>query len=304
MESWKGENPIVFIILNLMRCTCSDRSDASRNKIGQHVTGFCSKLAHKTSLSSIMNPSTGILSPGWTEHVGPLLHRNPLYLLYLLTLPGPGGQPYFYNTQTRESTYIRPIIAVQSTTKKKEKPLVKTHIPGTEWLRVITSEGHTFYSHKLKKESVWVIPEEIRSAVEGLQTEERRQQVTEDSISVNSKKKRKAEIPLVGDETVVNKKAKINDDDGDDEDDGDNDEETSEDGDWQRQAAEQLAAEAEEEERKRVEAEMEKEKNEEVQRVRAAAEIIMPQKVDLSIEEGKALFKVSLTLLAHQLSEI
>lgn len=197
-------------------------------------------------------------------------------------LPGPGGQSYYYNTQTRESTYIRPN-PVQSTTKKKEKPLVKTIIPGTEWLRVITTEGNTFYSHKLRKESVWVIPEEIRSQVEGLQTEERRQQ-----DNVNSK--RKAEVSLDGD---INKKAKV-DDDEDDED------ETSEDEDWQRQAAEQLAAEAEAEgERKRVEAEMEKERDLEVQRTRAAAEIIMPQKVDLSIEEGKALFKVSLVFFAH-----
>lgn len=225
-----------------------------------------------------------------------MVRRTALHYIFCTYnyLPGPGGQPYFYNSQTRESTYIRPI-PVQTTTKKKEKPLVKTSIPGTEWLRVITSEGNTFYSHKLRKESVWTIPEEIRSAVEGLQTEERGQQPTQDSISVNYK--RKAEIPLVDDETLVNKRAKINDNDHDDEDDedgedGDNDEGTSEDGDWQRQAAEQLATEAEEE-RKRVEAEMEKEKEEEIQRVRAAAEIIMPQKVDLSIEEGKALFKVS-----------
>jgi hypothetical protein len=201
-------------------------------------------------------------------------------------LPGPGGQPYFHNTQTRESTYIRPI-PVQATAKKKEKPLVKTSIPGTDWLRVITSEGNTFYSHKLRKESVWAIPEEIKSAVEGLQAEERRHQPTQDTISVNSK--RKAEIPPVGDDTEVNKRAKIKDDD---------DEESSEDEDWQQEAAEQLATEAEAE-RKRVEAEMEKEKEVEVQRVRAAAEIIMPQKVDLSIEEGKALFKASLTLFAH-----
>ena len=224
------------------------------------------------------------------------MHSTTIFL-YLPTSSGPGGQPYYYNTQTRESTYIRPI-PVQATTKKKEKPLVKTPIPGTEWLRVITSEGNTFYSHKLRKESVWGIPEEIRSAVEGLQTEERRQQLTQEgTISVNSK--RKADILLDSDETVVNKRAKVKDDDeDDDDDDGDNDKETSEDEDWQRRAAEQLATEAEEE-RKRVEAEMEKEKEVEVQRVRAAAEIIMPQKVDLSIEEGKALFKVSATLFAH-----
>ena len=236
-------------------------------------------LAHNFHINDSFNwyPFTRLDRARWS------VVTAPYYIFCTYNhLPGPGGQPYFYNTQTRESTYIRPI-PVQTTTKKKERPLVKTPIPGTEWLRVITSEGNTFYSHKLRKESVWAIPEEIRSAVEGLQTEERGQQPTQDSISVNSK--RKVELPLVGDETVVNKRARINDDDDDD------DEETSED-DWQRQAAEQLATEAEEE-RKRVEVEMEKEKEEEVQRVRAAAEIIMPQKVDLSIEEGKALFKVS-----------
>ena len=183
------------------------------------------------------------------------------------------------------------------TTKKKEKPLVKTPIPGTEWLRVVTTEGNTFYSHKLRKESVWVIPEEIRSAVEGLRNEERRQQdtsksqlekPTQDAISVNPK--RKAELSLVGDEAAVNKRTKIEDDDAD------NNEESSEDEDWQQQAAQQLAAEAEAE-RKRVEVEVKKEV--EVQRIQAAAEIIMPLKVDLSIEEGKALFKVRLTIFAH-----
>jgi hypothetical protein len=245
----------------------------------------------------IMIPSAGILPQGWTEHIGPCVHSTIFFCIYK-HLSGPGGQPYYYNTQTRESTYIRPI-PVQTTTMKKEKPLVKTPIPGTEWLRVVTTEGNTFYSHKLRKESVWVIPEEIRSAVEGLQSEERRQQDTSnsqlekptpDAISVNPK--RKAESSLVGDEAAVNKRAKIEDDDAD------NDEESSEDEDWQQQAAQQLAAEAEAE-RKRVKAEMEKEKEMEVQRIQAAAEIIMPLKVDLSIEEGKALFKVRLTILAH-----
>lgn len=225
-------------------------------------------------------------------------HHSSIFFIYL---PISGGQPYYYNTQSGESTYIRPN-PVQTITKKKEKPLVKTPIPGTEWLRIITTEGNTFYSHKVRKESVWVIPEEIRSAVEGLQIEERRQQdianskseePTQGTISVNSK--RKAEIPLAGDEDVATKRAKVEDDD--------EEEETSEDEDWQRQAAEQLAAEAEEE-RKRVEAETAKERELEAQRTRAAAEIIMPQRVDLSIEEGKALFKVSLAFFVHRLAEI
>lgn len=160
-------------------------------------------------------------------------------------------------------------------------------------MRVLTTEGNTFYSHKLNKQSVWIIPEEIKSAVDELQTEERRRQETklekstQDANSANSK--RKAQTSLDGDEAAVNKRVKLEDDD-DDDDDGDDDEESEED--WQRQAAAQLAAEAEEE-RKRVEAEAEKEKEAETQRARAAAEIIMPQKVDLSVEEGKALFKVS-----------
>ena len=159
-------------------------------------------------------------------------------------------------------------------------------------MRIITTEGNTFYSHKLRKESVWVIPEEIRYAVEGLQTEERRQQDAtsskseepiQDTISVNSK--RKAESLLAGNEAAVNKRAKV--EDVEDDEDGD----TSEEEDWQRQAAEQLAAEAEEE-RERMEAEMEKERELELQRTQTAAEIVIPQKVDLSIEEGRALFKV------------
>ena len=56
--------------------------------------------------------------------------------------------------------------------KKKEKPKVKTPIPGTEWLRVTTTEGNIFYTHTVKKHSVWTVPEEIKDAVEALEKDE------------------------------------------------------------------------------------------------------------------------------------
>ncbi|TDL21916.1 hypothetical protein BD410DRAFT_840299, partial [Rickenella mellea] len=107
------------------------------------------------------------LPPGWTEHLAP------------------GGQPYYHNAFTNESTYIRPLPnfpigpsvppqAPQPTveSKKKVKPVEKTPIPGTDWLRVKTNEGNTFYTNKAKKESVWTVPEEIKDAVENLEKEE------------------------------------------------------------------------------------------------------------------------------------
>ena len=49
---------------------------------------------------------------------------------------------------------------------------MKTPIPGTPWLRVITTEGNTFYTHTGEKRSVWTVPEEIKEAVEQLEREE------------------------------------------------------------------------------------------------------------------------------------
>jgi len=205
----------------------------------------------------------------------------------------PTGQPYYFNTLTRESTYIRPI--VQSTEpadnvpKKKEKPLLKTLIPGTDWLRVTTTEGNVFYSHKIRKESVWTVPDELKSALEAFQAQEAQSSKVEHSSEEPSKQtehiKRKAEEPVPVDEVVTNKRAKI----VDEKEDTSEDESEEEEEDWQREAAEQLAAEAEEERlRKEQEAELAAE------RAQKAAEVVVPARVDLSIEEGKALFKVSI----------
>ncbi|KAG1770099.1 Hsp90 protein-domain-containing protein [Suillus occidentalis] len=252
------------------------------------------------------------LPPGWTEHVGP------------------AGQPYYYHAGTRESTYVRPLPAfpvipqaiIPQPPKKKDKPLVKTPIPGTEWLRVKTTEGNVFYSHKAKKQSVWTVPEEIKDAVEAFEraeehedTQKQQQEVKEKEVEklefeeeqelkrikteMQGLVKRKAEEPQPLDEVVISKKARVEEDDeGEGEEEEDDDDDESEEEEWQREAAAQLAAEAEEE-KKRLEEEarfiqeaedLEAKKMHENER----SQLNMPDRVDLSVEEAKALFKTLL----------
>ncbi|KAJ7667986.1 Hsp90 protein-domain-containing protein [Mycena polygramma] len=222
---------------------------------------------------------------GWTEHISPT------------------GQPYYFHVNG-ESTYVRPLpppMVQPLAKKKKEKPLVKTPIPGTEWLRVRTTEGNTFYSHKTKKESIWQVPEEIKAAVEALEKEEREKEATalaptDVSREIDRVKsevadavKRKAEEPIPMDEVVITKKAKV-ETSADESDESEEEEEE-----WEKEAAAQLAAEAEEE-KQRVEEETKRLKDEaeaENQRL-LAAQLNMPKRVDLSVEEAKALFKTLL----------
>ncbi|KAG8981477.1 hypothetical protein FRB90_007217, partial [Tulasnella sp. 427] len=109
---------------------------------------------------------------GWTEHTAPT------------------GHSYYYHAATNQSTYVRPLPVVgqvaasaaepersaPSSSKKKkvkqERPIAKSLIPGTEWSRVKTSEGNTFYFHKGKRESVWEAPEEIMEALAEFELEE------------------------------------------------------------------------------------------------------------------------------------
>lgn len=240
------------------------------------------------------------LPPGWSEHIAP------------------GGQPYYHNPQTNESTYIRPLPSFQNLpqpqpAKKKEKPRVKTPIPGTEWIRVVTTEGNTFYTHKAKKESVWTVPEEIKDAVANLEKEEARNEIEKEEkakiaererlveaerikAEVQEAMKRKAEDAPV-DEVVISKKARVEDEEEEDSE----EEESEEEEEWQREAAAQLAAEAEEE-RKRVEEEEKRLKEEAEEEARKAKEHPMPERVDLSIEEAKALFKVCILLQSSVLN--
>ncbi|KIJ70580.1 hypothetical protein HYDPIDRAFT_78529 [Hydnomerulius pinastri MD-312] len=249
------------------------------------------------------------LPPGWSEHTGP------------------GGQPYYYHAASQQSTYIRPLPAfpiaapapaIQQPKKKKEKALVKTPIPGTEWLRVKTTEGNVFYTHKVKKESFWTVPEEIKDAVEEFERAEaheaeqaklqhqedvmriEREEVERIKAEVQGLVKRKAtDEPEPLDEVVITKKARVEEEEEEEEagtdDGGEEDEEESEEEEWQREAAAQLAAEAEEEkQRQEEEAQLAKEAEEEAKRAQEKQQLHMPNRVDLSLDEAKALFKTLL----------
>ncbi|KAJ7283667.1 Hsp90 protein-domain-containing protein [Mycena rebaudengoi] len=222
---------------------------------------------------------------GWSEHLGP------------------GGQPYFYNEHTKESTYLRPLpppMAQQP--KKKEKPLVKTPIPGTDWIRVKTTAGNVFYSHKVKKESLWHVPDEIKAAVDLLDKQEKEKDQQASAAAGNDEEereiarikkevmvKRKAEEPVPIDEVVVTKRVKTDADETEEES-GESDEEE-----WQQEAAAQLAAEAEVEKTRAEEAAKALKAEEEAESQRLlAAQLNMPKRVDLSVEEAKALFKTLL----------
>ena len=245
---------------------------------------------------------------------------------------GPAGQIYFFNTFTRESTYVRPLPAFPAITPQKEKPKSKTPIPGTDWLRVKTNQGNVFYTNKAKKESVWTVPDEIKDAVELLDKQEEEdkipagkqaQEEARGNVDAEQEReiervrmelqevvKRKAEDISHSDDIVISKKPRVEDQVGDKVDEaGDiDDSEESEEEDWQREAAAQLAKEAEEEERRQRE-EDEKAKAEEARRAKESApQITIPDRVDLSIEEGKALFKVCLqcniSLVSFRLSHL
>lgn len=109
--------------------------------------------------------------------------------------------------------------------------------------------------------------------------------------------KRKAQDPVPVDEVVISKKARVENDE--DEEMGEDESEESEEEEWQKDAAAQLEAEAEEEAiRRKAEEEEEKLAAEQARKSEEEAKknprsITMPTRADLSLEEGKALFKVS-----------
>ena len=265
------------------------------------------------------------LPPGWTEHVGK--SHFVLYSPFTNTLdPGPGGQPYYFNTYTSESTYARPLpmfpvmnsaVATPAPTQKpaKDKPLVKTPIPGTDWIRVKTTQGNTFYSHKIEKRSLWTVPDEIKEAVETLEKEEQDAaerlivEQEEEAARIETERvkaqiaketaKRKAQDPVPVDEVVISKKARVDDEPEDEEmgdEDEDSDEDDEEEEEWQKEAAAQLALEAEEHERlkkEEEEAEQKRIKDEETLKEEYKTQKLnMPAKVELAPEEAKALFRV------------
>lgn len=116
------------------------------------------------------------LLPGWTEHVAP------------------GGQLYWHNQQTKQSTYQRPFNdgsmnggipfysgpppgfpEEEPTINANERPKKKEIIPGADgWFRVRTNFGNIFYAHKERQISEWNVPEEIKEYVEAMKVAKRK----------------------------------------------------------------------------------------------------------------------------------
>ncbi|ORX36775.1 hypothetical protein BD324DRAFT_467240 [Kockovaella imperatae] len=247
------------------------------------------------------------LPPGWTEHLAP-----------------DGRTKYYYNSNTKESTYTRPTfiangnaVASSSTAeapkkKKKEKAKDKVSIPGTTWQRIKTNEGNVFYFEKESKRSEWTIPEEIKVEVEALEKDEqeaaaalaREKELEEERIraeieaekkrireEVEANRKRKAE------ETAASaKRAKT---DGDDEggERREEEEETYGPADEQDEAAwmKAVAAEFAEADAKAQEDRAEDAQHTKEEEQAAAQKVFaVPDKVNVSLEEGKALFRALL----------
>ncbi|KAK0486950.1 hypothetical protein EDD18DRAFT_1192549 [Armillaria luteobubalina] len=195
------------------------------------------------------------LPMGWTQHAGP------------------NGQPYYFNAHTKESTYIRPLPSIPNApaavVRKKEKPAVKTPIPGTEWTRVKTTEGNTFYFHRLKKTSLWTVPEEIEDTLEKFEHEEAKfieesklkaiREEEETAKRAEEERDREVERIKADVQSMVKRKAQ-------------------EDVPSKKLKLEELAEEDMEQEAKTLQ----------------EKQIKIPDRVDLSIEEGKALFKALL----------
>ncbi|KAI7864351.1 hypothetical protein BDF14DRAFT_1884378 [Spinellus fusiger] len=118
------------------------------------------------------------LPPGWTEHTGP------------------GGQAYWYNAMTGQSTWQRPAVPVggfmghpgmipmappfgmpgpppKTTVPAPVVKKTKKKIPGTHWLLVRTEEGVEFYYDKKNKQSIWEMPEELKEPIQEMKEQER-----------------------------------------------------------------------------------------------------------------------------------
>lgn len=136
--------------------------------------------------------------------------------------------------------------------------------------------------------------EQVDVAEETLREVERIKNEVQEAVG-----KRKAAEPVPMDEVVISKKARVVDETDEDDDDEDEEDESDDSGmeDWQREAAEQLAKEAEEEKQRQEEERKLEEEDEKTRQLKEAETqkgrpLNMPDRVDLSIDEARALFKV------------
>src|SRR5258706_10757831 len=224
------------------------------------------------------------------------------------------GHIYYHHTATNQSTYVRPLPAIpvlsapvdpknisgelKEKKKKKEKPAEKVPIPGTEWLKVTTNMGNIFWTHTGRKESVWTVPDEIKDIVEqmrrGEQEKFQQQKEAEMAAAAESRNPKRKPEEREHESRGKVKKPKTNESPKPEppksEAPGPETVETqpAEDDDeaWHQQIAEEMAM-VEDAQTAPEPAPPRMTKAE------AAKQIFdVPAKVDISLEEGKALFRV------------
>ena len=265
-----------------------------------------------------------------------------------LALAAPNGRTkYYFNSQTKESTYTRPVFSIPSSSslpapqppqsdqpakkkRKKEKAKEKVDIPGTTWQRITTNEANVFYFEKESKRSEWSVPDAIASEVAELEQDEK---AKEDAARLDAEleeERRRAEIQVekdrirreveeesrkrrTGEQEGRSKRPKLeNGEEGDgadergDGDDGANGEKNHAEGgdeagdygpadeedeaEWMKAVAAEFAAADAKTQQGAADDEQDAQDKEE----QAAQKVFaVPEKVNVSMEEGKALFRVS-----------
>ncbi len=299
---------------------------------------FAPAYAYPSRPPPIMPNFPPPLPAGWSEHTG----SSRLTCSKLTDIIAPDGYTkYYYNSQSRDSTYIRPSIpgpfpsfpppaafptadaasssntpAATAAKKKKDKPREKVVIPGTSWTRITTNEGNVFYFEKESKRSEWSVPEEIKEEVAVLETEEAarkeaaereekekaeaerlerlrereriRAEVREERKRIALKRKEREDNGEGGE--PGSKMAKRDGENGDEEGEGEFGPQNEEDEEaWMRAVAAEFADadRAVEEEKIKDKETVEREEEEAAKKVFA-----VPEKVNVTLEEGRALFKV------------
>ena len=274
------------------------------------------------------------LPPGWSEHNGEF---DPIRFDWEFVVDdhiAPDGvTKYYYNSNTKESTYTRPAYpgpfpafpggfaipqpsppanTTAAPKKQKEKPKVKVAIPGTTWQRITTNEGNVFFFEKESKRSEWSVPDEIKEEVDALETEEKekreaaeREEKEKEERDRLERLKEKQRVRLELEEDRARKRKALEETGGgrekkaktehDGETGGKGDEEygPADDDDeeaWMRAVAAEFA---EADQKAKEDEEDEREKVQETAEEAAKKVFAVPDKVNVSLEEGRALFKVS-----------
>lgn len=247
------------------------------------------------------------------------------YTRPLPMFPVPGGMPFV------TAGAVIPGAAAPKEKKKQERPLFKSPVPGTPWIKVKTTEGNVFWTHKERKESFWEVPDEIREQAETMEREEKEkdaklvdenqkqmlearerdaeemkrkereevERVMEEVKDAVAAGKRKADEPADGDKKKGHKKSRVEEAEEPDEQ-------------WQREIADEMVQEVEadagdteahevnETEHSVVSDGKESRRDSNAPTDAAKQEFFkVPDRVDLSIDEAKALFKVQLCHISY-----